>query len=133
MATPIDRVRPSRSPSQPNNHPPAAAPNRNAAWYHANHRVTTGSGVSGPSRSSDICRWTRTNSEISSPANIHARNAAARTARRPDRPRVGVVTAAALTWNYRRVIGRTDLNAPGAPAEGGYGARERLTGTPPAS
>jgi hypothetical protein len=40
MLIPIDRTRPSRSPSQPNTKPPIAAPKRNAALYHENQRGT---------------------------------------------------------------------------------------------
>jgi hypothetical protein len=39
MLSAIAFDRPMRSPSLPNRKPPAAAPNRNEHWYHANQRA----------------------------------------------------------------------------------------------
>ena len=82
MLSIIARTRPSRSPSHPNTNPPPAAPTRNNAVIRPIHNPTNWSGA--PAAASGImdCNAGRATSgkmPISSPSNIHPRNAAAST------------------------------------------------------
>src|SRR5689334_3238834 len=76
------RTRPMRSPSQPKNTPPVAAPTRNTAMMAPNHCVACAADE-GPSRSFNAGPPISGNRPISKPSNIHPSRAAVSAIQRP--------------------------------------------------
>ena len=77
------RTRPILSPTQPNENPPMAAPSKKHAMILLSQTATCASSLTA-SKSCKAGRATKGNSPISTPSNIHARNAAASVNHCPD-------------------------------------------------